>query len=317
GFEATVNFIAIEKKNYGLNFSVNVGVNKNRINSLGVMDNFGVNTNWASTDIGNDYAVNVGSPMGLMFGYQSAGRYEVSDFDYVGGKYILKSGVADATSVIGALQPGMMKLKNTDGSADNKVTASDQTIIGNSNPKSTGGLVINANAYGFDLSAAFNWTIGNDIYNANKAEFSTSNRNGQYKNLSTEMADGVRWTNLDPASGQLVTDPAQLETLNANTTMWSPYMQKFMFTDWAVEDGSFFRLNTLTLGYSTPESFTSKLGVSKLRFYFTATNVFIITNYSGPDPEVSTKRKTPLTPGVDYSAYPRSRQLVFGLNLNF
>ena len=317
GFEATVNFVAIEKKNYGLNFSVNVGVNKNRINSLGVMDNFGVNTNWASTDIGNDYAVNVGSPMGLMFGYQSAGRYEVSDFDYVGGKYILKSGVADATSVLGALQPGMMKLKNTDGSADNKVTASDQTIIGNSNPKSTGGLVINANAYGFDLSAAFNWTIGNDIYNANKAEFSTSNRNGQYKNLSTEMADGVRWTNLDPASGQLVTDPAQLEALNANTTMWSPYMQKFMFTDWAVEDGSFFRLNTLTLGYSTPESFTSKLGVSKLRFYFTATNVFIITNYSGPDPEVSTKRKTPLTPGVDYSAYPRSRQLVFGLNLNF
>ncbi|MFH6962122.1 SusC/RagA family TonB-linked outer membrane protein [Flavobacterium plurextorum] len=317
GFEATVNFVAIEKKNYGLNFSVNVGVNKNRINSLGVMDNFGVNTNWASTDIGNDYAVNVGSPMGLMYGYQSAGRYEVSDFDYVGGKYTLKSGVADATSVLGALQPGMMKLKNTDGSADNKVTASDQTIIGNSNPKSTGGLVINANAYGFDLSAAFNWTIGNDIYNANKAEFSTSNRNGQYKNLSTEMADGVRWTNLDPASGQLVTDPAKLEALNANTTMWSPYMQKFMFTDWAVEDGSFFRLNTLTLGYSTPESFTSKLGVSKLRFYFTATNVFIITNYSGPDPEVSTKRKTPLTPGVDYSAYPRSRQLVFGLNLNF
>lgn len=318
GFEATVNFVAFERKNFGLNFSVNVGVNKNKINSLGVMDNFGVNTNWASTDIGNDYAVNVGSPMGLMYGYKSDGRYEVADFDYVGGKYILKSGVADASSVIGSnVQPGMMKLKNTDGSADNKVTASDQTIIGNANPKSTGGLVINANAYGFDLSAAFNWTIGNDIYNANKAEFSTSNRNGQYKNLSSEMADGIRWTNLDPSTGQLVTDPARLEALNADTTMWSPYMQKFMFTDWAVEDGSFFRLNTLTLGYTTPESLTSKLGVSKLRFYFTATNVFIITNYSGPDPEVSTKRKTPLTPGVDYSAYPRSRQLVFGLNLNF
>ena len=317
GFEATVNFVAIEKKNFGLNFSVNMGINKNKINSLGVMDNFGVNTNWASTDVGNDYVVNVGSPMGLMYGYQSDGRYEVSDFDYVGGKYTLKAGVVDASTVIGALQPGMMKLKNTDGSADNKVTASDQKVIGNSNPKSTGGLVINANAYGFDLSAAFNWSIGNDIYNANKAEFSTSNRNGQYKNLSSEMADGKRWTNLDPDSGKLVTDPAALEALNANTTLWSPYMQKFMFTDWAVEDGSFFRLNTLTLGYSTPQAFTSKMGISKLRFYFTATNVFVITNYSGPDPEVSTRRKTPLTPGVDYSAYPRSRQLVFGLNLNF
>ncbi|BFM42140.1 TonB-dependent receptor [Flavobacterium sp. CFS9] len=317
GFEATLNFIALEKKNYGLSFSVNIGMNKNRINSLGVMDNFGTNTNWASTDVGNDYVVNVGSPMGLMYGYQSDGRYEVSDFDYAGGKYTLKAGVVDASSVVGALQPGMMKLKNTDGSADNKVTASDQKVIGNSNPKHTGGLVVNANAYGFDLSAAFNWSVGNDIYNANKAEFSTANRNGQYKNLSTEMADGKRWTNLDPASGQLVTDPAALEALNANTTMWSPYMQKFMFTDWAVEDGSFFRLNTLTLGYSTPQALTSKLGVSKLRFYFTATNVFVITNYSGPDPEVSTRRKTPLTPGVDYSAYPRSRQLVFGLNLNF
>lgn len=317
GFEATVNFIAIERQNFGLNFSVNVGVNKNKINSLGVMDNFGVNTNWASTDIGNDYAVNVGSPMGLMYGYQNDGRYEVSDFDYVAGKYTLKAGVVDASTIIGTLQPGMMKLKNADGSADNKVTASDQTIIGNANPKSTGGLVVNANAYGFDLSAAFNWTIGNDIYNANKSEFSTANRNGQYKNLSSEMADGKRWTNLNAETGQLVTDPTELAALNANTTMWSPYMQKFMFTDWAVEDGSFFRLNTLTLGYSTPETFTSKLGVSKLRFYFTATNVFIITNYSGPDPEVSTKRKTPLTPGVDYSAYPRSRQLVFGLNLNF
>lgn len=318
GFEATVNFVAIEKKNYGLNFSVNIGINKNKINSLGVMDNFGMNTNWASTDIGNDYAVNVGSPIGLMYGYQSDGRYEVSDFDYVGGKYTLKAGVADATSVIGTIvQPGMMKLKNTDGSTDNKVTASDQTIIGNSNPKSTGGFIINGNAYGFDLSAAFNWSIGNDIYNANKAEFSTSNRNGQYKNLSSEMADGKRWTNVDPQSGQLVTDPTALQALNANTTMWSPYMKNFMFTDWAVEDGSFLRLNTLTLGYTTPESFTSKLGVSKLRFYFTATNVFVITNYSGPDPEVSTIRRTPLTPGVDYSAYPRSRQLVFGLNLNF
>jgi len=94
-------------------------------------------------------------------------------------------------------------------------------------------------------------------------------------------------------------------------------MSRFVFSDWAVEDGSFLRLNTLTLGYTSPNAFVSKLGISKLRFYLTATNVFILTNYSGPDPEVSTRRNTPLTPGVDYSAYPRSRQMVFGLNLNF
>ncbi len=81
-----------------------------------------------------------------------------------------------------------MKLKDIDG--DGIVNAKDLTIIGDANPKHTGGMVINANAYGFDLSAAFNWSVGNDIYNANKIEFTTATPNGQYRNLSSEMADG-------------------------------------------------------------------------------------------------------------------------------
>ncbi|KFC60374.1 SusC/RagA family TonB-linked outer membrane protein [Flavobacterium gilvum] len=315
GFEATLNIAAIQQEKYGLNFSFNIGVNQNRINSLGNMGNFGQATNWASSQIGNDYLVQVGSPIGMMFGYKNAGRYEVSDFDYDGTKYTLKAGVTDATGVVGTVQPGYMKLVDLDG--DNKITAADQTIIGNSNPKSTGGFTINGNAYGFDFSAAFNYSIGNDVYNANKVEFTTSNQNGQYRNLQSDMADGQRWTNLDPNTGQLVTDPTALTALNANTTMWSPYMKNFVFSDWAVEDGSFLRLNTLTLGYTAPEFFNSRMGISKLRFYGTVSNVFLWTNYSGPDPEVNTRRNTPLTPGVDYSAYPRSRQFVFGLNLNF
>jgi TonB-linked SusC/RagA family outer membrane protein len=315
GFEATLNVVALERPNYGLNFSFNIGVNENKINSLGVMSNFGMNTNWASTQIGNDYAVNVGSPIGLMYGYKSDGRYEVSDFDYNGTTYTLKSGVANASTVVGTVQPGYMKLKDING--DGVVNNSDLTIIGNANPKASGGFAINANAYGFDLSAAFNYSIGNDIYNANKIEFTTSNQNGQYRNLSSEMADGKRWTNLDVETGTLVTDPTALAALNANTTMWSPFMSRYVFSDWAVEDGSFLRLNTLTLGYTAPSAFNNAIHATKVRAYLTATNVFVITNYSGPDPEVSTRRNTPLTPGVDYSAYPRSRQLVFGLNLSF
>lgn len=317
GFEASLNIAAISKPDFGLDFSFNIGVNKSKINSLGLLDDFGANTNWASSQIGNDYIINVGQALGLMYGFQNDGRYEVSDFDYDAGNgsYTLKAGVVDNSAIVGTVMPGTMKLKDING--DGIVTVDDNTIIGNSNPKNTGGMVINAYAYGFDFSAAFNWSIGNDVYNANKIEFTTSNTNGQYRNLSTIMADGNRWTNLDAASGQLVTDPAQLEAMNANTTMWSPYMSRFVFSDWAVEDGSFLRLNTVTIGYTVPEKMLSTLGINTLRFYLTANNVFIITNYSGLDPEVSTRRKTPLTPGVDYSPFPRSRQLVFGLNLNF
>lgn len=314
GFEATLNVTAIQKKDYGLNFSFNIGVNKNRINSLGVMDSFNPSSTWNSA-IDGDYLVKVGQPIGTMYGFKNDGRYEVSDFDYDGTKYTLKAGVTNSSGIVGAVQPGTMKLKDLNG--DGVVTIADRAIIGNSNPKFSGGFVINGNAYGFDLSASFNYSVGNDVYNANKVEFTTSTPNGQYRNLSTDMADGSRWTNLNPSTGQLVTDPTELAALNANTTMWSPYMNRYVFNDWAVEDGSFLRLNTLTLGYTSPNSLISALGVSKLRFYLTATNVFLLTNYSGPDPEVSTRRKTPLTPGVDYSAYPRSRQLVFGLNLNF
>jgi TonB-dependent starch-binding outer membrane protein SusC len=226
---------------------------------------------------------------------------------------LLKEGVVD--SDILDVRPGMMKLKDIDG--DGVVTIADQDFIGDANPLNTGGLVLNAYAHGFDLTAAFNWSYGNQIYNANKIEFTTSNLNNQYRNLITMQESGTRWTNIDWNTGEIITDPTALAAANANTTMWSPFMNRYMFTDWAVEDGSFLRLNTLTLGYTLPRVLTERAHLQSLRFYVTGYNVFILTNYTGFDPEVSTRRRVPYTPGVDYSAYPRSRQITFGLNLTF
>jgi hypothetical protein len=308
----------VEKPDYGFDVSVNISFNRNNVKSLGMMENFGRNTNWASTEIGNDFLIERGKPVGMMYGYVSDGRYEVSDFegyDAATNTWIPKAGLVTANDIVGKAAPGMMKLK--DVKADGVITIDDRGIIGNANPKHTGGIILNGYVYGFDLTAAFSWSYGNDIYNANKIEYTSSSPRYQYRNLSTIMADGQRWTNIDPTNGNLVTDPAALASLNANTTMWSPYMDRFVFSDWAVEDGSFLRLNTLTLGYTVPSALTNRLHIQSLRVYATAYNVFILTDYTGFDPEVSTRRNTALTPGVDYSAYPRSRQLVFGLNLNF
>ena len=318
GFEASVNWIAVDKKNFGLSFSANIGFNKNKIKDLGIMDDFGAETYWASSEIGNDFWIAKGGAVGKMFGYRSAGRYEVSDFegyDAAAKKWILKEGVVDASAVVGTLRPGMMKLADIDGSGDGKVTTADREIIGDANPVHTGGFSINARAYGFDLSANFNWSVGNDVYNANKIEFTQTSKY-QYRNMISEMADGRRWTNLNE-NGTICNDPEKLAAMNANTTMWSPYTQRMIFSDWAVEDASFLRLNTLTLGYTLPATLLNKVGIQNLRFYVTGYNLFCWTNYSGYDPEVSTIRKTNLTPGVDYSAYPKSRQFVVGLNLNF
>ena len=99
--------------------------------------------------------------------------------------------------------------------------------------------------------------------------------------------------------------------------MWSPYTAHMILTDWAIEDASFLRLNTLSLGYTIPAKLTKRAGINSLRFYVTAYNVFTITGYDGYDPEADCIRRDLLTPNVDYSGYPRSKSFVVGLNLNF
>ena len=318
GWEATLNWNAINKKNYGLSISANVGFNKNKVKSLEGLAEYPADSGWASTDIQSDFKVLPGHSVGEIFGFVSDGRYEVSDFKgFIDGKWELKEGVADASDIIGAkyLRPGAMKLKNVDESEDNKITKEDQKVIGDTNPFCSGGFSINARVYGFDMTANFTYSIGNDIYNANKIEYTSSSKY-KYRNMLDIMASGNRWTNLN-ADGTICNDPAQLAAMNENTTMWSPWTQKYVLTDWAIEDGSFLRLATLSIGYTLPQTLTRKVGIQNLRFYATGYNLFCITSYSGFDPEVSTRTKSAMTPGVDYSAYPKSRQYVIGLNLTF
>lgn len=315
GIETMISWVAVDKPNYGFTLSGNIGFNRNKIISLGLMNDFTALTGWASTDIAAEYLIAAGLPVGQIYGYKSAGRYEVSDFEgFINGRWVLNAGVIDSSPVIGTLRPGSQKLMNTT-EGDNIVNLADRVVIGNTNPLHTGGITLNGRLYGFDLMAAFNWSYGNDIYNANKIEYTTTGR-FHSRNMLSVMESGQRWTNILP-DGTLTNDPQQLAELNANTTMWSPFMPRFVLTDWAVEDGSFLRLNTLTLGYTLPRDLVRRMKLQNLRLYVSGNNVALWTNYTGFDPEVSTRRRTPLTPGVDYSAYPRSRSLVFGLNLSF
>lgn len=316
GAEATLNFVIFEKKNFGLTLGANISINENRVVSLGGLDRIESESMWASTEIGPDYIVLPGQPLGQMYGYESVGRYGVDEFTYDGSKWILNSGSVDASTLVGSnyFGPGSMKLKDQNG--DGKIDANDKVVIGNALPLGTGGFNISGYLYGFDFSANFNYVFGNDIYNANKIEFSHS-RKFTKRNLLSSMSVENRWTNVDWQTGELITDADRLAEVNAGTTMWSPACQNAIFTDWAVEDGSFLRLQSATLGYTLPQKWTMKIKMQKLRLYVTGTNLFCLTNYSGYDPEVDTRRSTPLTPGVDFAAYPKSIGFVFGANITF
>ena len=324
GIEFSFNYNIVNKKDWGISVGANIGFNKNKVKSLGDLQSIdNIATQWASTEIDQDFIIRVGDPIGQIYGYVSDGRYELSDFDIAAsqaaGHWVLNEGVVSDANILNVdyVMPGMMKIKETKADKTGTITTADRQIIGDTNPVATGGFNINARAYGFDLSANFNFSIGNDVYNANAIEWTTTGRYS-YRNLLDDVAYGKRWTFIDANGNYLNWNNAEeLANLNANTTMWSPYTERYVLTDHYVEDASFLRLNTLTLGYTLPQDLTRKIGINSCRFYVTGYNLFCITSYSGYDPEVSTMRRTNLTPGVDYSAYPKSRQFVIGVNLNF
>ena len=316
GVELTLNAPIVSKKDFSLNIGGNIAYNRNRVTDLGGLQRITAQSYWASTEIGDDYVVEVGQPMGNMYGFKSDGMYSPDDFTWNGSKWVLNEGVVDASAIVGAsyMLPGAPKYKDITG--DGKVTVADRTIIGNASPDFTGGFNLSGFVHGFDFSANFNFMIGNEVYNANKVEF-TSSRKFSNRNLQNIMDVDKRWTNIDWTTGEMISDPDQLKAVNKGKTMWAPFVGSAIFSDWAVEDASFLRLQSITLGYTLPESLTQKIYLRRVRVYVTGTNLFCLTKYSGYDPEVDTRRATPLTPGVDYSAYPKSIGFVAGLNLTF
>ena len=331
GIELTLNAPIVQKKDFSLSVNGNIAYNKNVVTDLGGLPSITAQSYWASTEIGDDYIVQVGQPLGNMYGFVSDGMYTVDDFTWNGSKWVLNEGVVDCSSIIGSqyMMPGAPKYKdialnkktvdengNEVMTTDGKVTVADRTVIGKASPDFTGGFGLSGYFHGFDFSANFNFMIGNQVYNANRIEF-TSSRKFYNRNLMNTMDVDKRWTNIDWNTGEMITDAETLKSVNAGKTMWSPFVSQAIFSDWAVEDASFLRMQSATIGYTLPESLTQKVHLRKVRIYVTGTNLFCLTNYSGYDPEVDTRRATPLTPGVDYSAYPKSIGFVAGLNLTF
>ena len=212
-----------------------------------------------------------------------------------------------------------MKLKDLDGNGI--INASDRQVIGSALPKYSGGFGFTANFKGFELLTFFNYVVGNDVYNTGKIAFNMLYRT-TYGNMLSTMNYNDRFKYID-AAGNQVTELADLAKLNEGAKLWSPFSMgnaSPVIHSWAIEDGSFLRLNNVTLGYSFPAKWISKLRMTKLRLYATVYNALLWTKYSGYDPEVSATRNssyTALTPGVDYSGYPKSRTFTLGINVNF
>jgi TonB-dependent starch-binding outer membrane protein SusC len=327
GVELALNGTIVNKGDFQLSGTFNVGVNRSRIDKLDGVDIKPFNSNWAGTDLKSidDYRLMVGQTVGLMYGFVTDGFYSVDDFESYNPAtrvYKLKEGVPTVGSLLGGIsvRPGVLKLKDLNG--DGVISPeNDRQIIGSALPKHTGGFGLNASYKGVDFSTFFNWVYGNDVYNTNRIALNMYYRTS-YGNMLNTVNSEERFKYLN-ADGAVVTDLEGLRQLNPNPSIWTPFSMgnaSPVVHSYAIEDGSFLRLNNVTLGYTLPKILTNRVGMQQFRVYGTVYNAWLWTKYSGYDPEVSTSRSSAyaaLTPGVDYSAYPKSRSFTLGVNVTF
>ncbi len=343
GIEFTITGVALDKRtknlHYNLTISANIAASQTKVKDLGGLTSLPAPTNlFSGTDV--EYEAFVGQQIGNIYGYKTNGMYSASDFaSHNKTSWTLNDGVVKPHANQGNAYPGMAKLADVsgpNGTPDGKIDNKDIVVLGNALPKAAGGFSINFNIGGenwgqVDLGANFTYSIGNSVLNLNKMDFSTIGRDDDktsWRNMLATMSYANRYSMFNADGGYLpdllyaeygdyATAYAQLDALNVGKSH-APESSKYLITDEYVEDGSFLRLNQLTIGYSLADKWINKAYITKCRIYFQASNVFCLTKYSGFDPEVDVLgSKNPLQPSVDYSAYPKSRGFNVGVNLSF
>ncbi|WP_205461870.1 TonB-dependent receptor [Mangrovibacterium lignilyticum] len=342
GFEISVGGDIIRSSDLTLGVNVIYNYNHNKIDKLSDTDEYQYGSRWASTATqpAYDYVLAEGKSVGVIRGYVSEGYYTVDDFNYDNGVYTLKEGIADFSKQFTGNYPnpftvadgqnafpGAIKLK--DITEDGEVNTDDYTDLGEAMPKHTGSVNLNLKYKNFDLSTNFNWVLGGKIYNASALVSTYGNKDNTIgANRLSFVADAYQVYDID-GNGDIyaVTDPTELTALNKNAKYALPYYENGITYSTFVEDGSYLRLQTVTLGYQVPKQASAKLGIESIRLYFTANNVFTITGYSGIDPEVNASPtanssyfsdlKIFPTTNMDWGTYPRARTYTLGLNVTF
>lgn len=297
GFEFTLETVNVKSRDFRWSTSFNIAFNRNKIMALVDGQNTLQSAVTWDTHFNSQfpYISQVGKPTGMMYGLIYEGTYKYEDFDIADGQYVLREGIPYMTNYQREnIQPGDMRYRDMNG--DGVIDDYDRTIIGCGQPLHTGGFGNTFQWKGFDLNIFFSWSYGNDVLNANRLVFDSG-----WKSQTNQLASYAgRWTPENATS--------DIPRVGARG--------REVYSSRVVEDGSFLRLKNLSLGYSLPTRTLRKAGISALRVYVSADNIWTLTGYSGPDPEVST-RNSVLTPGFDWSAYPRAIGFTAGVNLTF
>lgn len=299
GLELTLNTVNVRTVNFQWTSDFNIAFNRDKVLELAEGQQTYMSTVVFTGDFNNTYLymAKVGKPMASFYGLVWDGVYGYDDFDATpAGGYTLRDDVPTNGNARESIKPG--DIKYVDQNKDGVVDDADMVVIGRANPICTGGFNNNFIYKGWSLNVFFQWSVGNQIMNANRIVFEGNFAN---KNINQFKSYVDRWSD------------DNVDSRNFRTGGYGPTGK---YSTRTLEDGSFLRLKTVQLSYTFPKLLTGKARIRMVQLFLSGQNLWTLTRYSGLDPEVST-RHSALTPGFDYSSYARNRVYTAGVNITF
>lgn len=285
GVEVTLMYDGKIGNDFTYHINGNVSTYRNKVLDLGSDSNIpgkGIHLGYYSYTM-----TEVGMPIGYYYGYQTDGVFQTQEE--------IDNYVNNGQVVMPNAKPG--DLKFVDLNKDGKLGEEDRTMVGNPHPDFTFGLTLGAEYKGFDFTAFFQGSVGNDLLNI----------------LKYDLYGGVGWYNAP--KDILTTFWNGPGSTNENFAIDANSRLNREMSSWFVEDGSYVRLKNLQIGYTLPKAWTDKIHFNNLRVYVAAQNLFTITGYSGLDPEIGELDENPLYKGVDMGFYPQARTFMFGVSM--
>ena len=301
GLEIGLDLALVDSGDFTLNIGGNIAFNKTEIQNLGLSPGNVLVDNGDGTystekrahyfgrqpSRGNSikFPVNIfmeGEEVALFYGWKTDGIFQTGDQMY---------------TINGAMsQPGDIKVLDLNG--DGQVNLDDRTVIGNPNPDFIYGINLDFSYKALSISALFNGVSGNEIVNGNLYRMGWAE--GTYRNVLSEAYHN-RWTESNPTN--------DYPRLGYSSNLFGALMDR------VIEDGTYLRLNNITVSYDVPTDSVSF--IESANVYVTGQNLFTWTDYSGYDPEITTFLYDGLIQGTDWNNKPNSQSFLVGINLNF
>lgn len=316
GIELTMNTVNIDRKGFQWRSNFVFSLNRSKVLSLD-LENSSIEKTFR---VGDDNAIVtktvVGQPIGQFWGYKVIGRFNKAEDFY----YKDKDGAVQQV----ALPDGVTINENgawigdyifADLNEDGVIDHNDCTFIGNPEPKFTYGIGNTFSWKGFDLTVFLSGSYGNDVLNYNRRWIEDPRAN---TNLLKTVRDYAHVDKIDPNGPddfrnlQVVSGNAHMPRISASSTNGN-----MRLSDRFVEDGSYLRIQNISLSYTLPKKWIAPLNLQLVKVYANLQNVYTWTKYDGYDPEVGSMYGDALMNGLDYGRYPSPRIYTFGLNVSF